>query len=89
MATMTAAQRRRYDLLYESCLCRPPRKAVVAATVKRISANRKRYEKVGKFDLLRLCQIPSTPNRHNSRHYLFSPENYNANPPLCRGGSAV
>ena len=48
MATMTAGQRRRYDLLYESCLCRPQRKAVVAATVKRINANRKRYEKVGK-----------------------------------------
>src|SRR4029450_3335179 len=48
MAAMTAAQRRRYELLYESCLCRPKRKAEVNRLVRRISTNRKRYEKVGK-----------------------------------------
>lgn len=48
MATMTAAQRRRYELLYESCLCRPKRKAEVSRLVKRITANRARYQKVGK-----------------------------------------
>ncbi len=48
MAAMTAAQRRRYELLYESCLCRPKRKARVGALVKRITANRARYQKVGK-----------------------------------------
>ena len=48
MAAMTAAQRRRYELLYESCLCRPKRKAQVGALVKRITANRARYQKVGR-----------------------------------------
>jgi lysozyme family protein len=48
MAAMTAAQRRRYELLYESCLCRPRRKAQVDRLVKRITANRVRYQKVGK-----------------------------------------
>jgi lysozyme family protein len=48
MAAMTNAQRRRYELLYESCLCRPKRKASVNALARRIRANRKRYEKVGK-----------------------------------------
>jgi lysozyme family protein len=48
MAAMTNAQRRRYELLYESCLCRPKRKASVNALAKKIRANRKRYEKVGK-----------------------------------------
>ena len=48
MAAITNAQRRRYELLYESCLCRPKRKASVNALAKKIRANRKRYEKVGK-----------------------------------------
>jgi hypothetical protein len=48
MAAMTNAQRRRYELLYESCLTRPNRKASVNALAKRIRANRTRYQKVGK-----------------------------------------
>ncbi len=48
MAALTNAQRRRYELLYESCLTRPNRKASVNALAKKIRANRKRYEKVGK-----------------------------------------
>jgi lysozyme family protein len=48
MAAMTKAQRRRYELLYESCLTRPSRRASVNALSRRIRANRKRYEKVGK-----------------------------------------
>jgi lysozyme family protein len=48
MAAMTNAQRRRYELLYESCLCRPKRKASVNALARKIRANRKRYEKVGR-----------------------------------------
>jgi lysozyme family protein len=48
MAALTNAQRRRYELLYESCLTRPNRKASVNALAKKIGANRKRYEKVGK-----------------------------------------
>jgi lysozyme family protein len=48
MAAMTNAHRRRYELLYESCLTRPNRKASVNALAKKIRANRKRYEKVGK-----------------------------------------
>ena len=48
MAAMTNAQRRRYELLYESCLTRPNRKASVGALAKKIRANRARYQKVGK-----------------------------------------
>jgi lysozyme family protein len=48
MAALTNAHRRRYELLYESCLTRPNRKASVNALAKKIGANRKRYEKVGK-----------------------------------------
>jgi lysozyme family protein len=48
MAALTANQRRRYELLYESCLTRPNRKAAVKGLAKKITANRKRYEKVGK-----------------------------------------
>ena len=48
MATMTNAQRKHYELLYESCLVRPSRRAAVDALVQRISANRARYDKVGK-----------------------------------------
>jgi len=48
MAALTNAHRRRYELLYESCLTRPNRKASVNALAKKIRANRKRYEKVGK-----------------------------------------
>src|SRR6187551_3650645 len=48
MAAITNAQRRRYELLYESCLCRSNRKATVNGLAKKIAANRKRYEKVGR-----------------------------------------
>ena len=48
MAALTANQRRRYELLYESCLCRPARKATVNGLAKKIRANRQRYQKVGR-----------------------------------------
>ena len=48
MAALTNAHRRRYELLYESCLTRPNRKASVNVLARKIRANRKRYEKVGK-----------------------------------------
>jgi lysozyme family protein len=48
MAALTNAHRRRYELLYESCLTRPNRKASVNVLAKKIRANRKRYEKVGR-----------------------------------------
>jgi lysozyme family protein len=43
MAALTANQRRRYELLYESCLTRPSRKASVSSLASKITANRKRY----------------------------------------------
>jgi lysozyme family protein len=48
MAALTNAQRRRYELLYESCLTRPNRRASVNVLAKKIRANRTRYQKVGK-----------------------------------------
>jgi len=45
---MTNTQRRRYELLYESCLTRPNRRAAVNALTKKIRANRARYQKVGR-----------------------------------------
>jgi lysozyme family protein len=48
MAALTAGQRRRYELLYESCLCRPNRRATVNNLAKKIRANRARYQKVGR-----------------------------------------
>jgi lysozyme family protein/peptidoglycan hydrolase-like protein with peptidoglycan-binding domain len=48
MAAATAAQRRRYELLYESCLVRPNRRASVDQLVAKITASRPRYQKVGK-----------------------------------------
>jgi lysozyme family protein len=48
MAALTANQRRRYELLYESCLCRPSRKATVNVLAKKIRANRQRYQKIGR-----------------------------------------
>ena len=48
MAGLTAQRRRGYELLYESCLVRPRRKATVDQLVQRIGASRARYEKVGK-----------------------------------------
>jgi lysozyme family protein len=48
MAALTASRRRRYELLYESCLTRPNRKATVNSLAKKIRANRARYQKVGR-----------------------------------------
>jgi lysozyme family protein/peptidoglycan hydrolase-like protein with peptidoglycan-binding domain len=48
MAAPTATQRRNYELLYESCLVRPNRRASVDQLVGRITASRARYQKVGK-----------------------------------------
>jgi lysozyme family protein/peptidoglycan hydrolase-like protein with peptidoglycan-binding domain len=48
MAALTASRRRRYELLYESCLMRPNRKATVNSLAKKIRANRARYQKVGR-----------------------------------------
>jgi lysozyme family protein len=48
MAAMTNAQRKRYQLLYASCLIRPARRAAVDQLVQRITANKARYDKVGK-----------------------------------------
>ena len=48
MAALTQAGRRQYELLYESCLLRPKRRAAVDQLVARIRASRPRYEKVGK-----------------------------------------
>jgi lysozyme family protein len=44
----TAQQRKRYELLYESALVRPKRRAALDQVVKQITANRARYQKVGK-----------------------------------------
>jgi lysozyme family protein len=48
MAALTKAQRQRYDLLYESLLIRPSRRKAVDVLVRRMTANRARYEKVAK-----------------------------------------
>ena len=48
MAALTASRRRRYELLYESCLTRPNRKATVNSLAKKIRANRARYQKVAR-----------------------------------------
>jgi lysozyme family protein len=48
VAAPTAAQRRNYELLYESCLVRPNRRAAVDQLVAAITKNRARYQKVGK-----------------------------------------
>jgi lysozyme family protein len=48
MAILTKNLAREYGLLYESCLIRPNRKAEVNRIVRRMTANRRRYEKVGK-----------------------------------------
>jgi lysozyme family protein len=46
MPAFTRKLAREYSLLYESCLIRPSRKAAVARTARRLTANRARYEKV-------------------------------------------
>jgi lysozyme family protein/peptidoglycan hydrolase-like protein with peptidoglycan-binding domain len=48
MAGLTARRRQGYELLYESCLVRPKRRAAVDQLVARITANKARYAKVGK-----------------------------------------
>ena len=48
MAAPTVQQRKRYELLYESALVRPNRRAAVDQLVKRITASQPRYQKVGK-----------------------------------------
>jgi lysozyme family protein len=48
MATLTKNLAKEYGLLYESCLIRPNRKAEVNRIVRRMTANRRRYEKVAK-----------------------------------------
>ena len=48
MAALTNAQRGNYELLYESCLVRPNRRAAVDQLVARITASRPRYQQVGK-----------------------------------------
>ena len=48
MAALTQSGRKRYDLLYESCLVRPSRRAAVDQLVARITASKARYQKVGK-----------------------------------------
>ena len=48
MAALTQAGRKNYELLYESCLVRPSRRATVDQLVARITASRPRYQKVGK-----------------------------------------
>jgi lysozyme family protein len=48
MAALTQSGRKRYDLLYESCLVRPSRRAAVDQQVARITASKARYQKVGK-----------------------------------------
>ena len=48
MAALTQAGRKQYELLYESCLVRPKRRAAVDQLVARIRASRPRYQKVGK-----------------------------------------
>ena len=48
MPALTRAQRQRYDVLYQSCLIRPARRAAVDQAAHRIAANRRRYQRVGK-----------------------------------------
>jgi lysozyme family protein len=48
VASLTTQQRKGYELLYESMLVRPNRRAAVDQVVQRITANRARYQKVGK-----------------------------------------
>ena len=48
MAALTKAGRKQYELLYESCLVRPNRRAAVDQLVARITASKPRYQKVGK-----------------------------------------
>ena len=48
MAALTQAGRKQYELLYESCLVRPNRRAAVDQLVAAITKNRPRYAKVGK-----------------------------------------
>jgi lysozyme family protein len=46
MPALTKSLRREYTLLYQSCLVRPARKAVVDRIARGLAANRARYEKV-------------------------------------------
>jgi lysozyme family protein len=48
MAALSKGLAKEYSLLYESCLIRPNRKAAVGQVVRRLTANRPRYEKVAK-----------------------------------------
>jgi lysozyme family protein len=48
VAALTQAGRKQYELLYESCLIRPKRKAEVDRLASRIASNRSRYQKVAK-----------------------------------------
>jgi lysozyme family protein len=48
MARLTNGLRQEYNVLYESLLVKPNRKTTVDQTVRRITANRARYEKVAK-----------------------------------------
>ncbi len=48
MAALTQSARRNYDLLYASLLIRPNRRAAVDQLVRRMTANRARYQKVAK-----------------------------------------
>jgi lysozyme family protein len=48
MAILTKNLAREYGLLYESCLIRPNRRAEVNRIVRRMTANRRRYDKVAK-----------------------------------------
>ncbi|MDX6507361.1 MAG: hypothetical protein QOG06_2005 [Gaiellaceae bacterium] len=48
MAALTQSARRNYDLLYASLLIRPNRRAAVDQLVRKMTANRARYQKVAK-----------------------------------------
>jgi lysozyme family protein len=48
VAALTKNERRRYEVLYASCLIRPARRVAVDAIARRVTAGRARYEKVGK-----------------------------------------
>ena len=48
MAALSKGLAEEYSLLYESCLIRPNRKAAIGQVVRRLAANRPRYEKVAK-----------------------------------------
>jgi lysozyme family protein len=45
VAGLTQGLAREYSLLYESCLIRPARKAAVDRVARRLTANRRRYER--------------------------------------------